>query len=102
MPETDVAAVLLRGLRNLRIATVVLYCVVVLGGGGLLFYTANRASQSTSALCALRSDEQRRVATATTFLTEHPHGIPGVSPASIATTIDSQTRTIKALAVLHC
>lgn len=63
---------------------------------------ATNASQATTALCALRTDVQLRVQQSADFLKRNPHGIPGISAAQIASTIDSQTRTIKALAVLDC
>jgi hypothetical protein len=60
------------------------------------------ATTTTTALCALRGDLERRVARGQTFLQEHPRGIPGFRPAFIRSTLDGQARTIVALSVVKC
>ena len=57
---------------------------------------------SRVALCALRSDLERRVQTSEKFLKEHPAGIPGIPAKTIRDGIRNQQRTITALAALSC
>lgn len=60
------------------------------------------ADQSTSALCALRRDLEKRVDSSRQFLREHPHGIPGISAKTIRDGLSNQQRTIRALRGLSC
>lgn len=64
----------------------------------------NRHNQqnTTAALCTLRRDLEARVSASQNFLEIHPNGIPGISAATIQTSIVSQQRTIKALQLIHC
>ena len=39
---------------------------------------------TTNALCSLKNDLQKRVDTSLAFLQAHPHGIPGISAATIS------------------
>jgi hypothetical protein len=56
----------------------------------------------TQALCSLRGDVERRVASGTAFLQVHPRGIPGISALTIRSGIDNSRRTVKALGSLVC
>lgn len=78
--------------------TLVLY--VMVAALGLFVYT--QAHQNKAALCALRTDLERRVAVSETFLEENPEGIPGISPAALRTSITNQRLTIQALSGLDC
>jgi hypothetical protein len=60
------------------------------------------AARTTDSLCALRSDLERRVETSRQFLEENPHGIPGITPAYLRTSIENQERTVEALSDLDC
>ena len=98
-----------RALRNLTIATVVLYLVLVAFGTFAWIEAANRrddikqaALSANSALCALRNDVERRVVNSQEFLDKHPGGIPGISRQDIKQSIANQRRTIKALGDLEC
>lgn len=57
---------------------------------------------NTRALCAMRSDLQNRVDTASELLMTHPRGIAGIPAAVIQTTIVNEQHTIKALSPLSC
>lgn len=98
MPDQDIARALRRGLRNLAIATALLYVVV----GGVIFFVWRDEARTTSGLCALRSDLKHRIASSEEVLASHPDGLLGVSAASIRTSIDGQKRTVKALSVVRC
>jgi hypothetical protein len=101
MPETrneDVGQTIKRSLRVLIGLTVAL----ALALGGVAFYTWQTASTSTDALCALRTDLERRVESSQAFLVEHPEGIPGISVKTIQDGIKNQTRTIRALQGISC
>lgn len=100
-PETrglGTAAVLRKSLKRLVWATVLLY--VVLFAIGLKVYLDGR--NTTKALCTLRTDLQVRVNSSIDFLSEHPEGIPGISPKMIRDGIENQQRTISALQGLDC
>jgi hypothetical protein len=66
---------------------------------------ANRikeTEESRDALCVLRADLERRVATSRDFLEENPAGIPGIPARTIRDGIRNQERTIEALSGLSC
>jgi hypothetical protein len=100
MPERseDVGQTIKRSLRWLIGLTVAL----ALALGGVAFYTWDTASTSTRALCALRTDLERRVESSRTFLVEHPAGIPGIPVKTIQDGIRNQQRTIRALGGISC
>lgn len=109
MPSDDIAAELRRGLRWLGAATGVLYGVVVLlvvvfwhDSTSKTRALLREATRTTSALCALRGDLQTRINTSERFLADHPQGIPGISAASIRSSINGQRHTIAALSPLNC
>jgi hypothetical protein len=62
---------------------------------------ANQQSD-TQALCAFRDDLRNRSQSAQSFLKHHPHGIPGISPATIRASVTGEQRTIRALHPLQC
>lgn len=62
---------------------------------------ANQAAD-TNALCALRGDLRTRVNSTTEFLKGHPHGIPGISAATLRSGIVNEQHTITALAPISC
>jgi hypothetical protein len=96
-------------LRILIRATVALYLGLALVFG-YAFVQAERnrmdletaAEQTSAALCALRADLERRVATSENFLERNPDGIPGISAKTIQDGIDNTERSIEALAGLDC
>jgi predicted negative regulator of RcsB-dependent stress response len=98
-------------LKLLVALTVCLYLIVI----ALVVWDIYNSSQKrhaiaqnqlkiTSALCAVKSDLQQRIAGSESFLKSHPQGIPalGVSAASLRLTIEGQTATLKALAPVTC
>lgn len=85
-------------LRRLLFATVALYAVVI----ALVGYTWSDSHKQKQALCTLRVDLQRRVDDSYRFISDHPHGIPGISVATIRQGINGQQRTIKSLSKLNC
>jgi hypothetical protein len=64
--------------------------------------TRHDAGVTTAALCALRSDLERRIASSQAFLREHPDGIPGIPARTIRDGIKNQERTIRALSRIDC
>ena len=64
--------------------------------------TSRDAKITTAALCALRTDLERRVASSRAFLAEHPDGIPGISAKVIRDGIVNQQSTISALSGIDC
>jgi hypothetical protein len=109
MPDTDIAAQLKRTLRLLVVATLVLYLALA----AVVFWayhdsTSKRhdlqqvAVQTNTALCTLRGDLKQRVRSSEKFLAEHPNGIPGISAATIRSSLSGQKRTVASLAGLQC
>lgn len=94
----DIAEQLLRGQRRQTRAIVLVFLALVLLGG----YVWRQQARTNKALCTLQADLVQRVQSETDFITKHPHGIPGVSVASIRASITGQERTIQALAPLQC
>ena len=64
--------------------------------------TRKVAGDSNDALCALRVDLEKRVASSEQFLRENPDGIPGIPAKTIRDGVTNQQRTIKALSQLAC
>jgi hypothetical protein len=56
----------------------------------------------TQALCAFRDDLRNRSQSAQNFLKHHPHGIPGISPATIRASVTGEQHTVRALSPLKC
>jgi hypothetical protein len=56
----------------------------------------------TQALCAFRDDLHSRAQSAQDFLKRHPHGIPGISPATIRASVTGEQHTVRALSPLKC
>jgi hypothetical protein len=105
----DIGHQIRNALRLLTISVVLLF--VLLGGAGLAAYldSVHRredleqiATSTNAALCTLRSDLERRVKDSRDFLEENPDGIPGISPETIAQSIENQQQTIDALGGLDC
>jgi hypothetical protein len=100
---------LLRSFRRLAAATIALYVVLLtMGGVGLLYAARQRvhleqvATSTNAALCALQKDLQVRVTTAEDFLEKFPHGIPGITAATLRASIHNQQSTLDALSILDC
>lgn len=71
--------------------------VFILGGR-----VASNQSRETQALCAFRDDVQRRMDETSAFLRAHPHGIPGITAATLRAGVDNERHTIRALSPLDC
>jgi len=107
--DERVKDVLQRQLRVLVRATVILYLALAfVAGYAYVQAVQGRAKleaateQTTTALCTLRADLERRVDTSREFLKENPDGIPGIPARTIQEGINNQERTIEALGVLDC
>lgn len=89
-----------RSLRNLVIATVVLF--VALAAVGAYAYVV--ADQNRQAVCNLSVDLEHRVKTSEDFLQNHPDKIKqfGFTEAQVQKEIDNQRRTLDALGVVSC
>jgi hypothetical protein len=94
----DTARSIKRALTVLMVATAVLYLAVAT----VAAKTYHDANVNTDALCALRGDLERRVASSQQFLVKHPAGIPGIPVQTIRNGIVNQQRTINALSSLKC
>lgn len=90
-------------LRDLLLGLLVaaVMALAVLYGHVIERVDANQGT-NTQALCALRADEQRRVASGLEFLAQHPKGIPGISAAVIRSGLSDEQRTITALRFIAC
>lgn len=86
------------GIKLLAVTTIVLVVALILGGVKIY----HDAGTTNKALCALRTDLNKRVAVSQGFLKEHPNGTPGISRVVIQTSIANQSSTIEALSILSC
>lgn len=59
-------------------------------------------TSTTQALCSLRADVQKRVASTNAFLATHPHGFAGVSGPTLRSSANNSERTVIALSSLVC
>jgi hypothetical protein len=98
-----------RTLRALVMATIVAYLSLVCLG--IYVYVDSRNSReqiaevardSNQALCSLRDDLERRIASSQAFLVANPEGVPGIPAKLIQDGIDNQQRTVDALGGLDC
>lgn len=60
------------------------------------------ATETNGALCTFKMDLETRYANGVQFLDAHPQGIPGISAADIARSLNNQKATIDALSGLDC
>lgn len=60
------------------------------------------AVETHEALCAFKSDLQRRYTAGSEFLENNPDGIPGISAADIQRSLQNQRATLDALSALDC
>lgn len=98
----DIAADIKRSLRYLTRATIGLALSLIVVAGYGLYALKVQGDRNTGALCALRQDLERRVASSQEFLAQNPHGIPGIPAAVLSKSITDQERSIVALSGLHC
>jgi hypothetical protein len=82
--------------------TSVLIVGLVIFGILLLKRTNHATNRSTTALCALRHDLERRVSDGERFLAEHPRGIPGIPAKTLRQSITGQRRTVGVLRIVQC
>lgn len=88
-----------RTLRELIVATIILYGVVITIGA----LSLKQANRTHDALCTFRGDLQHRVDQSVAFLREHPKGLPHIlSGPQLAAQIHNQQLTIAALDELGC
>lgn len=81
-----------------RVTVAVLFLLVcVLLGAGAFFQRSNSA-----ALCAYRSDLQRRIDSGTTFLKSHPHGILGIPASTLKVSVANEQSALNSLSSLVC
>lgn len=85
-------------LRVLVVATVILYAGLI----AVSVWTYNGAASNRDALCALREDVEKRVATSEGFLAANPKGVAGIDAAALKTSIANSKRTIEALSGINC
>lgn len=62
----------------------------------------NVSNNNREALCALRSDVQKRHDNGVQFLKQHPRGIPGIDADAIKVSLKNQQATLDALSGLDC
>jgi hypothetical protein len=89
-----------RTLRGLVVATVILFVALA----GVAAYSYKVSDQNRQAVCNLRSDLQRRVATSEEFVVKHPEEIEklGFTITQVQKEIANQNRTLMALSVVSC
>lgn len=87
-----------RTLKWLVISTIVLF----LCGAAVAGYVYMQANTDRQALCALRGNLEGQVTASEAFLRENPHGIPGISPATLRASTQNQERAIDALGIVSC
>lgn len=100
---------ILRTLRRLVVATVILY-VALIGLFALGYLNAQNhrealareVTTTNAALCTFVNDLEGRVETSQAFLEENPDGIPGISAKVIRQSIANQLATIDSLSRLGC
>lgn len=100
---------ILRTLRRLVVATVVLYVALIgLFAVGYLNAQNQRealevtANSTHDALCTFVDDLEARAEAAQQFLEANPNGIPGIPAAQIQQSIVSQLATLESLSELDC
>jgi hypothetical protein len=93
MPEANqsLGDTLLRRLKLLTIATVVVYFVV-----------AALAVSSLHSLCTLRGDLEARVVEGQKFLNQHPKGFAGFTADAIKLNLENAERSVNSLSVTPC
>lgn len=84
------------------VLSVLLFVIVVAGGGYLLAHKSDEGSETHEAICALTADLAVRTEGTRRFLGEHPHGIPGIPARTLRESLQNQERTIGALSVVSC
>lgn len=92
-------------LRNLAILTITTFLLLL--GMGAYFINANHqlaveGRQAHDAICALREDLQRRIATTEQFIRDHPEGIAGIPVAELERSVESQKLTVDSLYEAKC
>lgn len=96
---------ILRYLRKLAYATVVLFVMLIVASG-LFFWRisgiANDGLRAHDAVCVLRADLEKRANATDAYLLQHPAGIPGIPIATLKASVASQRQTVAALAVANC
>lgn len=82
--------------------TFVLLIFVIVSSTGLLIYQQRQIGQAKRALCAFRSDLERRIDRGQHFLDTHPEGVAGVSASDLRSNLVNQRATFKSLDSLTC
>lgn len=98
MSDPDIGQQILKQLRFLRIATVVLAVTLI----AVVIYLFVSLKNTNDALCTLRGDLEARAAQTRNYLDEHPNGFPGIPAAALRKNLADQERTIEALSSLNC
>lgn len=97
---TPVLASIRRSFRFLVAATVAVYLAL----GGVAFYTYSSSTANQEAVCNLRTDLERRVASSEDFIRNHPDVVKklGFTKVQVQKEIENQRRTLAALSVVSC
>lgn len=84
------------------VLSLVLFVLVVAGGGYLLTHKTEEGAETHEAICALTADLEVRTEGTRRFLNDHPNGIPGIPASTLRESLQNQERTIDALSVVSC
>lgn len=94
----DIAEQLLKGQRRQTRAIIFVFLVLIAGG----IYVWLQEARTHDALCTFRGELVVTNQQSRDFLRTHPHGIAGITAASIQVGIDNRQRTIDSLSSLNC
>lgn len=94
----DIAAQLLKGQRRQTRAIVAIFLALAVLGG----YVWWQEQQTRKTLCKFRGELVSTNQQSIDFLKKNPHGIAGITAASIQVGIDNRQRTIDSLSSLRC
>lgn len=98
MPQEDVGQKLLRGQRRQTWAMAVCFAALA----ALCLYVLVQNAHIHTALCTFQGELVATNQQSRAFLKTYPHGIAGITAASIQVGIDNRQRTIDSLSSLHC
>jgi hypothetical protein len=97
-PPAEMLDSIIRTLRVLVIATVVLYLLQF--GGYIYIYV--QSAEANKALCTFRANLAEEAAASNNFLLEHPEGVPGITPETIREGAHRQETAVTSLSGLSC
>jgi hypothetical protein len=89
-------------LRRITYRALIFFAITFVVTTWLVVHLIGQNSQANAALCTFRGDLEHRVTATENYLREHPEGFPGVSAATLQSSLNGQRRTVRALGSLDC